>query len=64
VNGYLEFIKQLKAESVPVEGVLLYGLARESMQSEAEHLFALDEGWMKAMAVKIERAGLPVKLSL
>ena len=64
MDAYLGFIKQLKADAVPVQGVLLYGLARESMQPEAAHLFALDEGWMKAMAVKIERAGLPVKLSL
>ncbi|HKI59837.1 MAG TPA: radical SAM protein [Mariprofundaceae bacterium] len=64
MNAYLGFVKQLKADAVPVQGVLLYGLARESMQPEAAHLSALDEGWMKAMAVKIERAGLSVKLSL
>jgi len=64
VDAYLEFIRRLHAEMVPVDGVLLYGLARESMQPEAEHLSALSQDWMDSMAGEIERAGLNVKLSL
>jgi len=64
VDAYLAFLKQLKAEDVPVKGVLLYGLARESMQPEASHLGALDEAWMQSFAERIEQCGLPIKLSL
>jgi len=44
--------------------VLLYGLARPSMQPEAGHLSPLSEGWMREMAARIEAVGLPVRLSL
>ena len=64
VNAYLEFIKQLKAEAVPIKGVLLYGLARPSLQPEAAHLSQLDEAWMEPMAQKIEEEGIAVSLSL
>lgn len=64
VNAYLAFVRRLKAEAVPVKGVLLYGLARNSQQPEAEHLGQVDEAWMHRFAGQIEEAGLPVKLSL
>ncbi len=63
VSGYLEFIKQLKVEMVPVKGVLLYGLARPSLQPEAEHLSQLDEVWMQSMVRRIEEVGIAVTLS-
>ncbi|MDT8375517.1 MAG: radical SAM protein [Mariprofundaceae bacterium] len=64
VNGYLAFIQRLKAEAIPVRGVLLYGLARPSMQAEAEHLGALTSAWMQLMADKIRAMGVDVKLAL
>lgn len=64
VSAYLEFIKQLQAEGVPIKGVLLYGLARPSLQPEAEHLSQLDEAWMQSMVQRIEESGSAVTLSL
>jgi len=64
VEAYLTFLKRLKEEQVPVQGILLYGLARPSLQPEAEHISALNPAWMEMMSSKIEAAGLPVKLSL
>ena len=64
VNAYLAFLQRLKAEALPVKGVLLYGLARPSMQVEAEHLGALTSEWMQSMAGKIEAVGFDVKLAL
>ena len=64
MNAYLGFIKQLKAEAMPVKGVLLYGLARPSLQPEAEHLGQLNEVWMKSMVQAIEEEGVTVTLSL
>lgn len=64
VEAYVEFVRGLVAERVPVKGVLLYGLARPSYQPEAKELSALPRAWMEAFAARIEAAGLPVRLSL
>ena len=64
MDAYLGFIKQLKADAVPVQGVLLYGLARPSLQPEAEHLSQLNEVWMRSMIQRIEELGITVALSL
>jgi len=64
VTAYLDFAAGIVRDGVPVKGVLLYGLARPSMQEEAGHLSALDESWMRTFADKIEQRGLPVRLNL
>ncbi|OIO66675.1 MAG: radical SAM protein [Zetaproteobacteria bacterium CG_4_9_14_3_um_filter_49_83] len=63
VDAYLSFLEMLKLERVPIEGVLLYGLARPSMQGEGKKLHALDQVWMQAMAAEIVEAGMKVRLS-
>jgi wyosine [tRNA(Phe)-imidazoG37] synthetase (radical SAM superfamily) len=62
-EAYLNFISRLRAEDVPLRGVLLYGLARPSMQPEAARLSALPKEWMLNFAAAIETLGVPVKLS-
>lgn len=62
--AYLELVRGLVAERVPLRGVLLYGYARPSQQPEAVELAALPESWMQAFAADIRAAGLPVELSL
>lgn len=62
-EAYLSFIGKLRAEDVPLRGVLLYGLARPSMQPEAARLSALPKEWMLKFAAAIEALGVPVKLS-
>jgi len=64
IEDYLNFLRKLKVEGVPVQGVLLYGLARPSLQAEAEYISALDVAWMESMRDKIEAIGFLVKLSL
>jgi len=61
--AYLEMVQGLVAEEVPVRGVLLYGLARPSMQLEAPRLSRLPEAWLNDFAHEIENAGLPVRVS-
>lgn len=61
--AYLEFIASLAAEQLPLRGILLYGLARPSMQPDAHRLSRLPVEWMKDYAAEIERRGFPVKLS-
>jgi len=61
--AYLAAVSRIRQESVPVQGVLLYGLARPSMQPQASRLSALPAAWLEAFAEKIRAAGLPVKAS-
>jgi wyosine [tRNA(Phe)-imidazoG37] synthetase (radical SAM superfamily) len=61
--AYLELVRGLVAERVPLKGVLLYGYARPSQQPEAAELAALPREWMERYANEIRAAGLPVELS-
>ncbi len=63
VHAYLQFIKDLKAEGVPLKGVLLYGIARPSLQPEASHLSCVSEDWLAAYGEKIKALGLAVRLN-
>lgn len=47
-----------------VRGVLLYGLARPSMQPQAPHLSALPAEWMQNLAARMRSCGLVVRLSV
>ncbi|AKT36705.1 radical SAM protein [Chondromyces crocatus] len=61
--AYLEGIRALVERGVPVRGVLLYTVARPSMQPEASRLEPLPETWLRAFAARIEAAGLPARVS-
>ncbi|MHB1400927.1 MAG: radical SAM protein [Thiobacillus sp.] len=61
--AYLAAVARIRQQSIPVQGVLLYGLARPSMQPQAGRLSALPTEWLEAFAEKIRAAGLPVKVS-
>ena len=62
-NAYLRFLEEFLREEVPLKGVLLYGLARPSMQPEAARLSKVSQEWMDAFQVEIRALGLPVKLN-
>jgi len=64
VAAYLQFLVELKQDGVPLHGVLLYGLARPSLQQESLHLSQLEESWMQKTADRIKQAGFEVNLSL
>ena len=61
--AYLDAVTRIRRGQIPVQGVLLYGLARPSMQPQAGRLSALPTAWLEAFAGKIRAAGLPVKVS-
>ena len=63
-QAYLAAVSRIRAQKIPVQGVLLYGLARPSMQPQASRLSALPIEWLDAFAEKIRTAGLPVKVTL
>jgi wyosine [tRNA(Phe)-imidazoG37] synthetase (radical SAM superfamily) len=62
-NDYLEFVGSLLKEGHKPQGVLLYSLARPSLQVEAPRLSALPEAHLQAFAKRIETLGLPVQVS-
>jgi wyosine [tRNA(Phe)-imidazoG37] synthetase (radical SAM superfamily) len=62
--AYLAAVARIRRQSIPLQGVLLYGLARPSMQPQANRLSALPAEWLDAFAEKIRAAGLPVKVAL
>ena len=61
--AYLNFVQQLLKNNTPLKGVLLYGLARPSMQPEATDLLALDADWLENFAEQIRELSLSVKIS-
>lgn len=63
LDAYLTFVEELLRDGASLQGVLLYGLARPSMQPEAPRLKKIDQKWMKAFSREIEALGLTVKLN-
>jgi hypothetical protein len=61
-DAYIAFFKGVVVES-PIKGVLLYGLARESLQPEARRLAKLPAAWLEEYAAEIRKAGITVKVS-
>ncbi|MBI5938778.1 MAG: radical SAM protein [Betaproteobacteria bacterium] len=64
IDAYLDLLARAKAEGLPLLGVLLYGLARPSLQAEAPRLANLPEAWLADFGRRIQaRSGFTVKLS-
>ena len=62
-DDYLEFISALLKEGCKLQGVLLYTLARPSLQAEAPRLNALSEAHLQGFAERIRQLGLPVRVN-
>ncbi|SFI67240.1 Wyosine [tRNA(Phe)-imidazoG37] synthetase, radical SAM superfamily [Nitrosomonas sp. Nm34] len=62
IKAYLEFINKLKQEGISLQGILLYGLARPSLQPEASRLSKVSAAWIASFAAKIKTLGLAVKI--
>lgn len=62
VRAYLDLLARARAEAVPLRGVLLYGLARPSLQPEAPRLSRLPEDWLQSLGRRIEALGLTVRV--
>jgi wyosine [tRNA(Phe)-imidazoG37] synthetase (radical SAM superfamily) len=60
---YVDFLRGCVAEPIPLKGVLLYGLARQSFQPEAPRLTPLPPEWLEAFAQRIRTLGLAVKVT-
>jgi pyruvate-formate lyase-activating enzyme len=62
LERYCDRLADLVARGVPLRGVLLYGLARPSRQPEAKELRPLAESDLRAIAARIERCGVTVRV--
>jgi len=63
-DAYLNFLAGLLRDGIKPQGVLLYGLARPSLQPEAPHLAALTAQQMEAFAARIRALGVETKVTL
>ena len=63
-DDYVDFLKGLLRGGINPKGVLLYGLARASMQKEGSRLSALSSGQMESFAARIRMLGVDVRLSV
>ncbi len=63
VDAWVDALAALVRDGVPLRGVLLYGLARPSLQPEAGELSALPAAWLEQLARRVEALPLPVRLS-
>ena len=62
-EAYVEFLRTCIAEFIPLQGVLVYGLARQSFQPEASRLASLPPERMETFARRIRALGLAVKVT-
>lgn len=60
---YLDFLACALRDNIKPQGVLLYGLARPSMQQEAPRLSALPQAEMEAFAHRIRLLGVQVRVA-
>ncbi len=64
IAAYLNLLDVIKSRSISIKGVLLYGIARPSMQVDADKLSRLPEQWMQQFAKQIHEYDIEVRLTL
>ena len=62
-DDFLSFLTTLLHDNIKPEGVLLYSLARPTLQPEAPKLAALSEQQLEAFAARIRAIGIEVKVA-
>jgi wyosine [tRNA(Phe)-imidazoG37] synthetase (radical SAM superfamily) len=62
-EAYVEILCKCLTEGIALNGVLLYGLARRSLQPEAPRLAPLPEEQLQTMAQRIRALGLAVRVT-
>lgn len=60
ILAYIDLVRPLKGI---IEGVHLYGIARQSMQIEAPRLSQLSAEWFHALAIQLAQAGITAHIS-
>lgn len=63
IIAYIKFLQHLIDHEIPIKGVLLYGIARPSLQPEAARLSTVDEPWLTDYGRRIQALGITVKIN-
>jgi wyosine [tRNA(Phe)-imidazoG37] synthetase (radical SAM superfamily) len=63
-DDYVDFVQGLLRGGINPQGVLLYGLARPSLQAEAPRLSPLSIEQMEIFATRVRKLGVEVRLSI
>ncbi|PSJ18137.1 radical SAM protein [Nitrosomonas supralitoralis] len=63
IIAYIKFLQHLIDHEIPIKGVLLYGIARPSLQPEAARLSTVDEPWLTDYGNRIQALGITVKIN-
>ena len=64
LDSYIELIGEMQARGIPLKGILLYGLARQSFQPESVRLSPVEDDWFEAFAQRLRELGVTVSLSI
>lgn len=56
IQRYLDFMMRIQASGIPVQGILLYTLARPSHQPGGNHLGSLPSAWLETLAETLRLA--------
>ncbi len=62
-QAYFDFLEMALQQGIPIEEVMLYGLARPSMQPEATRLGTVSTEWMRDFVQNLRSLGLAVRLT-
>lgn len=62
-TAMLDFLREQLGAGLKLQGVLMYGIARQSHQPEAPELSALSVEWMETWADQLRGLGLEVRVS-
>ena len=62
IDAYLSFLRTTLQQSTNLQGILLYGLARPSLQAEPSRLSNVAEDWMEEFADAIRSLNIEVKV--
>lgn len=63
IQAYLHFVRTMLQKGIDIKGVLLYSLARPSLQAEADNLSSAGGDWMEQFANSISELGVTVQVS-
>jgi wyosine [tRNA(Phe)-imidazoG37] synthetase (radical SAM superfamily) len=63
VHAIAAYLTQLTQVSKEIQGVHLYGMARQSLQAEAARLSQVSPAWLDALATQISGLGIAVHVS-
>lgn len=64
IDAWMDMLARAGKEHLPLRGVLLYGLARPSLQAEATRLTPLPVTWLQNLATRVEDLGWSVQVSV